>query len=32
MSLGIIPFSTIFWQCYLIHLPIMSHFYIYFYF
>ena len=31
MSLGIIPFSTIFWQCYLIHLPIMSHFYIYFY-
>ena len=32
MSLGIIPFSTIFWQCYFIHLPIMSHFYIYFYF
>jgi hypothetical protein len=32
MSLGIIPFSTLFWQCYLIHLSIMSHFYIYFYF
>ena len=23
-----LPVSTIFWQCYLIHLPIMSHFYI----
>jgi hypothetical protein len=30
MSLGIIPFSKIFWQCYLIHLPIMSHFYFHF--
>ena len=30
MCLGIIPFSKIFWQCYLIHLSIMSHFYFYF--
>ena len=30
MSLGIIPFSKVLWQCYLIHLPIMSHFYFYF--